>query len=84
MCYYGAGIVGIIIAILTWFTLKEPERQTIGEENTVSANNQNDGSRKKAPGAWRVMIQPRVILLCLAASIRHTGVYIIMICFKFG
>ncbi|XP_067015367.1 probable sulfoacetate transporter SauU [Anabrus simplex] len=64
VCYYGAGIVGIIIALLTAFTLREPARQAIGEENTT-----NGGGERP----WRVMLQPRVILLCLAASIRHTG-----------
>ncbi|XP_049767133.1 D-xylose transporter [Schistocerca cancellata] len=71
VCYYGAGIVGIIIAILTGLTLREPERQAIGEENTVAVN--ADGEQVKKKGAWRVMLEPRVILLCLAASIRHTG-----------
>nr|AER70324.1 cis, cis-muconate transporter protein [Bombyx mori]BAM34534.1 major facilitator superfamily protein [Bombyx mori] len=32
LCYYGAGVVGLVIAALTFLTLKEPERTTIGEE----------------------------------------------------
>ncbi|OXU24172.1 hypothetical protein TSAR_016556 [Trichomalopsis sarcophagae] len=64
VCYYGAGIIGVIIAILTGFTLTEPERTTIGEET------KSDG--KKDP-LWKVILQPRIILLCLAASIRHCG-----------
>lgn len=63
-CYYGAGIIGLIVAALT-FTLSEPERKTIGEEGTSA-----DG--KKVP-IWKVILQPRIILLCLAASIRHCG-----------
>ncbi|XP_033297208.1 D-galactonate transporter isoform X2 [Bombus vosnesenskii] len=63
-CYYGAGIIGLIIAALT-FTLTEPQRKTIGEEETNT-----DG--KKVP-VWKVILQPRIIVLCLAASIRHCG-----------
>lgn len=66
VCYYGAGIIGLIIAILTGLTIKEPERQVIGEE---TANDK--GSSKKRD--WSVLLQPRVILICIAASIRHTG-----------
>lgn len=64
VCYYGAGIIGIIIAVLTGLTLTEPERKAIGEETA------NDG---KQVSIWKVILQPRIILLCLAASIRHCG-----------
>ncbi|XP_046418082.1 putative metabolite transport protein HI_1104 isoform X1 [Neodiprion virginianus] len=64
VCYYGAGIVGVIIAILTGFTLKEPERTAIGEESAASG---------KKVSLWKVILQPRIVLLCLAASIRHCG-----------
>ncbi|KAG7205141.1 hypothetical protein KM043_005510 [Ampulex compressa] len=63
-CYYGAGIIGIIIAILTFWTLSEPERKAIGEEAD------KDG---KKMSVWKAILQPRIILLCLAASIRHSG-----------
>ncbi|CAG9853594.1 unnamed protein product [Phyllotreta striolata] len=63
--YYGAGIVAIILALLTWLTLKEPERKSIGEDA-----NQTDA---KKITIWNVIADPRVILLCLAASIRHCG-----------
>ncbi|KAL6258833.1 hypothetical protein P5V15_010779 [Pogonomyrmex californicus] len=63
-CYYGAGVIGVIIAVLTGLTLTEPERKTIGEETT------SDG---KQVSVWKVLLQPRIILLCLAASIRHCG-----------
>nr|XP_003700242.1 PREDICTED: uncharacterized protein LOC100883649 [Megachile rotundata]XP_012153732.1 PREDICTED: uncharacterized protein LOC100883649 [Megachile rotundata]XP_012153733.1 PREDICTED: uncharacterized protein LOC100883649 [Megachile rotundata]XP_012153734.1 PREDICTED: uncharacterized protein LOC100883649 [Megachile rotundata] len=63
-CYYGAGIIGLIVAVFT-FTLSEPTRKSIGEEETNA-----DG--KKIP-VWKVILQPRIILLCLAASIRHCG-----------
>lgn len=52
------------MAALT-FTLTEPQRKTIGEEETNT-----DG--KKVP-VWKVILQPRIIVLCLAASIRHCG-----------
>lgn len=70
MCYFGAGIVGIILALLTGFTLTEPERKTIGEETTT------DG---KKVSIWKVILQPRIVLLCLAASIRHCGEFFIHI-----
>ncbi|GAB1870091.1 Hexuronate transporter [Camponotus japonicus] len=63
VCYYGAGVIGLIIAVLTGLTLTEPERKMIGEEA-------NDG---KQVSIWKVLLQPRIILLCLAASIRHCG-----------
>ncbi|XP_011694814.1 PREDICTED: protein spinster homolog 2 isoform X2 [Wasmannia auropunctata] len=65
VCYYGAGVIGLIIAVLTGLTLTEPERKTIGEETTA-----NDRERVSI---WKVLLQPRIILLCLAASIRHCG-----------
>ncbi|GFG28793.1 hypothetical protein Cfor_03022 [Coptotermes formosanus] len=76
LCYYGAGIVGLIITLLTAFTLREPERQAIGEENDANANAAVVSGEENPPsksGQWKVMLQPRVIMLCLAASIRHTG-----------
>ncbi|XP_069671558.1 protein spinster homolog 1 [Periplaneta americana] len=75
LCYYGAGVVGLIIAVFTAFTLREPARQAIGEENDANANAAVVQGEDVAPksGEWKVMLQPRVIMLCLAASIRHTG-----------
>lgn len=70
MAYYGAGIVGLIITALTAFTLKEPPRQAIGEETTGNGESGNESSNVSI---WRVLTQPRIILLCLAASIRHCG-----------
>ncbi|XP_037292733.1 putative metabolite transport protein HI_1104 [Manduca sexta] len=76
VCYYGAGIIGLVIALLTFLTLKEPERTTIGEEGVGPAK--TDASieaGKKMPQVtiWHVIAQPRIILLCVAASIRHCG-----------
>lgn len=56
----------MLVAILTGTTLKEPERQSIGEDS----NNQN--ARKKV-SLFKVLTQPRIILLAIAASIRHCG-----------
>lgn len=66
VCYYGVGIVGLIIAVLTGLTIKEPERKAIGEEENADKADANKRD-------WKVLCQPRVILLCIAASIRHTG-----------
>lgn len=64
ICYYGAGVIGLIVAVLTGLTLTEPARKTIGEESA------NDG---KQVSIWKAILQPRIVLLCLAASIRHCG-----------
>ncbi|XP_024892344.1 uncharacterized protein LOC112467778 isoform X1 [Temnothorax curvispinosus] len=65
VCYYGAGVISLIIAALTGLTLTEPERKVVGEEST-----NNDGEQVSV---WKVLLQPRIVLLCLAASIRHCG-----------
>lgn len=64
ICYYGAGVLAILVAILTGTTLKEPERLAIGEQNQ---------SNNKKVSLWKVLTQPRVIMLVIAASIRHCG-----------
>lgn len=69
MCYYGAGIFGLITAVLIGLTLTEPERRIIGEEK------QSDG--KKEP-LWKILFQPRMILLVIASSIRNSGTYSII------
>lgn len=56
----------MIVAILTGTTLKEPERKSIGENQT------NENGRKKV-SLFKVLTQPRIILLAFAASIRHCG-----------
>lgn len=64
ICYYGAGVLGLILAILTGVTLKEPKRLTIGEEST---------RQDEKISIWQVLKQPRIILIIIAASIRHCG-----------
>ncbi|KAJ2942912.1 hypothetical protein O0L34_g15100 [Tuta absoluta] len=77
LCYYAVGIIGLFVAALTFLTLREPERTTIGEEGASNNKNQDAQleSGKKMPQItiWRVICQPRIILLCIAASIRHCG-----------
>ncbi|PZC82588.1 probable galactarate/D-glucarate transporter GudP [Helicoverpa armigera] len=76
VCYYGAGIVGLVITLFTFLTLREPSRTTIGEEGTNKAGDSSlESAGKKMPQVtiWHVIAQPRIILLCLAASIRHCG-----------
>lgn len=67
--YYGSGIAALVFAFLTWFTLKEPERVAVGE----TAQAQADGTETKKITIWHVITDPRIILLCLAAGIRHCG-----------
>lgn len=66
VCYYGTGVLALIVAVLTGTTLKEPERQQIGEQNNGSETIQE-------VSLWKVLTQPRVLLLVFAASIRHCG-----------
>lgn len=72
MAYYGSGVFALIIGLLSITTLREPERTAIGEEQEENTGNPAEKSpTKESP--WRVMLQPRFIMLCIAASIRHTG-----------
>jgi hypothetical protein len=60
--------LALIIAVLTGATLKEPERQKIGEDNV-------GGSTAKKDSLVKVLLQPRLIMLMIAASVRHCGGY---------
>lgn len=66
-------MVALLIALLTGLTLKEPERKAIGED--AAAN----GAEKKKISLWKVIIDPRIVMLCVAASIRHCGMSKILI-----
>ena len=70
LAYYGSGVFALIIGLLSATTLKEPARTTIGEEHEENTNSEE---KKKKETPWKVMLQPRFIMLCIAASIRHTG-----------
>ncbi|CAB3363453.1 Hypothetical predicted protein [Cloeon dipterum] len=65
LSYYAGGVVGLVLALLTYTTLRDPQRQAIGEER-------NNANGEKIT-LWQVVSQPRMVLLCLAASIRHMG-----------
>lgn len=88
--YYFSGAFGLIIAFLCALTVPEPSRKTIGEEKEEkkeesATSNQNVMNTKLEPeekkeNPWKVMLQPRIIMLCIAASIRHTG----GICFAYN
>lgn len=70
ICYFGTGVLAVIVAILTGTTLREPKRQAIGEDQS------GGGTGSVAPvkqSLWKVLTQPRVMLLMFAASIRHCG-----------
>ena len=61
-------MITLIVAILTWLTLREPERKSIGEDATATGVHGND-----KVSVWKVMMEPRIVMLCIAASIRHCG-----------
>jgi len=74
-CYYIAGVLAIVVAVTTWTSVQEPERKVIGEEKEEAKEGKEP---RKSP--WLVLIEPRILLLCLAASIRHCG----GICFAYN
>lgn len=65
VCYYITGSIALIIAVLMGLTLKEPERKAIGKDN--------NGKQNEKVSLWKVLTQPSVIMLMIAASIRHCG-----------
>lgn len=89
--YYFSGVFGLLVALLCAVSIPEPSRKTIGEENeekkeenevSAEAANRNIAQTKlqlqreeQKQSPWKVMLQPRIIMLCLAASIRHTGTH---------
>lgn len=82
MAYYISGAFGLIVAFMCALTVPEPSRKTIGEEkqeekdDAVTNNhvmNTKSEPEEKKENPWKVMLQPRIVMLCIAASIRHTG-----------
>ncbi|XP_034484255.1 putative metabolite transport protein HI_1104 [Drosophila innubila] len=66
VCYLGAGVLTVVVAALTGTTLKEPERKAIGEGDRTTASG-------KPISLWQVIKNPAMIMLMIAASIRHCG-----------
>lgn len=84
MAYYMSGAFGLIVAFLCALTVPEPSRKTIGEEKAVEKAEENatahqhvtsklELEEKNEEIAWKVILQPRIVMLCIAASIRHCG-----------
>lgn len=83
--YYFSGAFGLIVALLCALSVPEPTRKTIGEEKVENEEEGNKVSGDLSPAKmrpqleekkhspWKVMLQPRILMLCLAASVRHTG-----------
>jgi predicted MFS family arabinose efflux permease len=63
-CYYITGVLALLVAVLMGLTLKEPERKAIGEQA---------GQSKQKVSLVKVLLEPRVVMLMIAASIRHCG-----------
>jgi len=64
-CYYCTGVIAFFIAILLGLTLKEPERKSIGLGDA-----KQDG---KKDSLCKVLMKPDLVMLMIAASIRHCG-----------
>jgi predicted MFS family arabinose efflux permease len=65
VCYYITGVFGLCIAVLLGLTLKEPERK--------STNAQANGKQPEKTSLCKVLMSPGVVMLMIAASIRHCG-----------
>lgn len=78
-------MIGLIVAALAITTIREPKRTAISEEADATENNEqvskpNSIQNVAAPtesgektSIWKVLFQPKILILCIAASIRHTG-----------
>lgn len=85
-------MVGLIVAALAITTMTEPKRTAISEE---AENDNNEVPKPRSVqtsvtpaestekvSIWKVLFQPKILILCIAASIRHTGTpdVLIIIC----
>lgn len=61
-CYYITGVIALLVAVLLGLTLKEPERKSIGSAKQTGK-----------VSLMKVLLEPRVVMLMIAASIRHCG-----------
>lgn len=60
------GVLTLIVAILTGVSLKEPQRVAIGEMD-------NKQQRGEKVNLVKALLQPKIVMLALTASIRHCG-----------
>lgn len=65
-CYYITGIIALLVAVLMGLTLKEPQRKAIGEQASPE-------QKVVKVSLVKVLMEPRVVMLMIAASIRHCG-----------
>lgn len=79
-------MIGLIVAALAITTMTEPKRTAISEE---ADNDNNEVSKPRSAvqntttptesseknSIWKVLFQPKILILCIAASIRHTGTH---------
>lgn len=66
-CYYVTGVIALVIAVLMGLTLREPERKS----TNTQAN--STGKEEKKKSLCKVLMEPGVVMLMIAASIRHCG-----------
>lgn len=85
--YFVSGMIGVIVAALAITTMTEPKRTSISEEadgdGDASSKPAARAVAQQVPVAtetgadktsiWKVLFQPKILILCVAASIRHTG-----------
>lgn len=84
-----SGMIGMIVAALAITTMTEPKRTAISEEadgdnnemskprsgqqTAVAAATPAPAESAEKTSIWKVLFQPKILILCIAASIRHTG-----------
>jgi hypothetical protein len=69
-----SGLPGIVLAVIILVTVKEPQRQQ-GEsfESNFSVNQLEGDWRKKAAAVCSTFLQPSLLILCFAGSVRNAG-----------
>ncbi|KAL3872099.1 hypothetical protein ACJMK2_040053 [Sinanodonta woodiana] len=73
-----SGIPGIVLGLLIFFTIKEPERKTAdgSTDNKIYANLQQIDKAKRRWDTLKAFIQPSLLLACLAGSVRNAAGYV--------
>jgi hypothetical protein len=69
-----SGLPGIALAIIILVTVKEPQRQQ-GEnlDTSFSVNQLEGGWREKVAAVCSIFLQPSLLILCFAGSVRNAG-----------